>query len=305
MAFFKFRWPGQSEQPSQADRLSKRSRAPQAESIEAMRRRARHRLIGAAVLVLVGVIGFPLLFDTQPRPIPLDIPIEIPDRDKAAPLELPASSGLSEADRAASRSASPRSENGLSDGEEFIPAQSPLPIPPVISVAKPPPAKVAVAPAVVLKPEAKPQPARVPAAPAVVIKPEPKPQPEKVIPPAAVAAKTEPKPEAKPAVVPNRADEAARARALLEGKAVQTPAASRAEESRFIVQVGAFGDADKARDVRSKLERAGVKTYAQVVDTKDGKRTRVRVGPFASKAEADKAAQRIKSLDLSASVLTL
>ena len=60
--------------------------AAQTESVEAMRRRARHRLIGAAVLVLVGVVGFPLLFDTQPRPIAVDIPIEIPDRNKVKPL---------------------------------------------------------------------------------------------------------------------------------------------------------------------------------------------------------------------------
>ena len=60
--------------------------ASPAESIEAMRRRARHRLIGAVVLVLVGVVGFPLLFDTQPRPVPVDIPIEIPDRNKVKPL---------------------------------------------------------------------------------------------------------------------------------------------------------------------------------------------------------------------------
>ncbi|RJP64037.1 MAG: SPOR domain-containing protein, partial [Comamonadaceae bacterium] len=51
---------------------------PPPQSIEAVRRRARHRLIGACVLVLLGVVGFPLLFDTQPRPIPVDIPIEIP-----------------------------------------------------------------------------------------------------------------------------------------------------------------------------------------------------------------------------------
>ena len=89
MAFFKFRWPGQGEQ-AQAEKPSKRPRTPQAESIEVMRRRARHRLIGAAVLVLIGVIGFPMLFDTQPRPIPVDIPIEIPDRNKVAPLVVPA-----------------------------------------------------------------------------------------------------------------------------------------------------------------------------------------------------------------------
>ena len=62
----------------------------QPESIEAMRKRARHRLIGAGVLVLIGVVGFPLLFDTQPRPIAVDIPIEIPDRNKVKPLPVPA-----------------------------------------------------------------------------------------------------------------------------------------------------------------------------------------------------------------------
>ncbi|MDO4593068.1 MAG: SPOR domain-containing protein, partial [Comamonadaceae bacterium] len=48
-----------------------------------------------------------------------------------------------------------------------------------------------------------------------------------------------------------------------------------------------------------------LKTYTQTVDTKDGKRTRVRVGPFAQRDEADKAAARIKGLGLAAAVLTL
>jgi glycosyltransferase involved in cell wall biosynthesis len=87
---------------------------------------------------------------------------------------------------------------------------------------------------------------------------------------------------------------------------VRKPAVpERFDDERFIVQVGAFADADKAREVRVKLERAGLKTYTQVVDSKDGKRTRVRVGPYSSRAEADKAAARIKGLDLSASILTL
>jgi len=110
-----------------------------------------------------------------------------------------------------------------------------------------------------------------------------------------------PAPEPKPA----RADDSARAGALREGRSTEAPAAAGAEEARFIVQVGAFADAEKAREARTKVERAGLKTYTQVVDTKDGKRTRVRVGPFTNRAEADKAAARIKALDLSASVLTL
>src|SRR3954468_6163928 len=80
MAFFKFR-KGADDAPAAT---------VQPESVETLRRRARHRLIGAGVLVLVGVIGFPLLFDTQPRPISVDIPIEIPDRNKVKPLPAPA-----------------------------------------------------------------------------------------------------------------------------------------------------------------------------------------------------------------------
>jgi DedD protein len=232
MAFFKSRKGGDEPQAP----------ARQPESIEAMRRRAKHRLIGASVLVLVGVVGFPILFDTQPRPISVDIPIEIPDRNKVKPLAVP----------------------------------TPAPAP-AVTQAPPAPAPVAAAPAasVVAKIET----------PAPAPKPEAKPEPRQ-------EAKAEPK-----------ADEAARAQALLEGKPVATTPV--VGEGRFVVQVGAFADVAKAREARTRLEHAGLKTYTQVVETKDGKRIRVRVGPFASKAEADKAADKVKGLDLAAAVLTL
>lgn len=287
MAFFKFRWPGQSEQ---ADKPAKRSRSAQAESIEVMRRRARHRLIGAAVLVLLGVVGFPLLFDTQPRPIPVDIPIEIPDRNKVAPLVVPAATHDSPAVRSAAPQArspaasSPAPERsaagaGLGDGEELVASSR--------SVVKPATGEPA-AERPTAKPDVKPKPA---ASPEPKPKPEPKPQPD-------------PKPSV-PERKPVPVDESARARALLEGRATQPAAGAPAEDGRFIVQVGAFADAEKAREARTKLERAGLKTYTQVVETKDGKRVRVRVGPLTSRAEADKAASRIKELGLMASVLTL
>ena len=76
MAFFKFRKGGDEHSAP----------AIATESVEVMRTRARHRLIGASVLVLLGVIGFPLLFDSQPRPISVDIPIEIPDKNTIKPL---------------------------------------------------------------------------------------------------------------------------------------------------------------------------------------------------------------------------
>ncbi|MBP7855213.1 MAG: SPOR domain-containing protein, partial [Comamonas sp.] len=81
------------------------------------------------------------------------------------------------------------------------------------------------------------------------------------------------------------------------------PAAASGE--RFIVQVGAFADVFAANEVRRKLEGIGLKTYTQAVNTKDGQRIRVRVGPFTSRDEAQKAADRAKSLGLAGAVLTL
>jgi DedD protein len=212
------------------------------ESVEAIRTRARHRLIGAGVLVLVAIIGFPVLFDTQPRPIAVDIPIQIPDRNKSKPLTAPAVSG------------------------------------PVTGASAP------------VKVAAGTTPPQAPAA-QVDAAPEPKPQSKADAKPPA-AAKPEPKPR-----------DGDKARALLEGKPVQVAAAG--DGGRYVVQVGAFTDAAKAREARLKVERAGLKTYTQVAETSDGKRTRVRVGPFGSRAEADKAADKIKGLDLPAAILSL
>ncbi|MDQ6679903.1 MAG: SPOR domain-containing protein, partial [Pseudomonadota bacterium] len=60
-----------------------------ADAVKEARTRARRRLIGAVVLLVVGVIGFPLVFETRPRPIPVDIPIEIPKKDGVPALVMP------------------------------------------------------------------------------------------------------------------------------------------------------------------------------------------------------------------------
>lgn len=272
MAFFKIRWPGQQ---AAEGKPAKVSRAVRGETVEVMRRRARHRLIGAALLVLIGVVGFPLVFDTQPRPIPVDTRIEIPDRDKVAPLVVPAPQAAAVASvevSAAAQSAPVKRE----------------PEPKVAAVPQEK-APVAAAPAA---------PRKETAPPAFV---EARPQ----------SAKPEPMPAPPPAVAP--LSEAERARALLEGRSGKTPVVAAAAPAalaaaggeRFIVQVGAFSDESKVREARQKLERAGLTTYTQVVETKDGKRTRVRVGPFQGRAEAEKATAKIKGLGLPASILSL
>ena len=238
MAFFKLRLPGRlSSGPTGADALSNTP----AESVEVIRKRARHRLMGSVVLVLGAVVGLPLLFDSQPRPVAIDTPIVIPDRNQVAPLTA---------------AVTPKT----STVKEPTPVQAD-PAPPETAVV----AKSAVANSAGLDPNEE------------VVTKTSKPEPK-------VEAKPEVKTDAKP-----------------DGKD-----ASKSEQSvRSVVQVGAYAELAKAREVRAKLESAGFKTYTQEVDTKEGKRIRVRVGPFATKEEADKIAEKIRKLNLQTSVLKL
>ncbi|MBK0392231.1 SPOR domain-containing protein [Ramlibacter algicola] len=261
MAFFKFR-KGADEAPAATG---------QPESVEALRRRARHRLIGAAILVLLGIVGFPLLFDTQPRPVAVDIPIEIPDRAKVKPLPPPPAPRAQGAIVEQEDAPAPAASRATAAASRAAPTAS--------VAAAPAPAKQAASGPVREAPKAE-QVAK--AAPAPVEKPADKPA----------------TPQPKPA-------DSARAQALLEGKPVQAAPQETAAEGRYVVQVGAFADASKARETRLKVEKAGLKTYTHVAETRDGKRIRVRVGPFATRAEADKAAGRIKDLELPAAILTL
>jgi len=237
--------------------------ADSSDAVQRARTRARQRLIGAAVLLGIGIVGFPLVFETQPRPIPVNIPIETPAKDGAPALTMPA----------------PR---------------PPAPASVVASAPVAAPSRPAVtAPAEVIT-ESREEAGREIAAPAPAASKPAAPPPSKPV--------VEPKPvEPKPAVA---ATDGARARALLEGQA-EKPEKPGADAGRFVVQVGAFADAASARETRLKVEKLGLKTYTQVASTSAGNRIRVRVGPFASRGEADKALAKARSAGLTAVVLTL
>jgi DedD protein len=229
MAFFKKRKEG-VDHPASA--------APP-ESVEVLRKRAKHRLIGTAILVLVAVIGFPLLVDKQPRPGEFNIPIVIADKGKTQSQPQPA---------------------------PLAPVAAPAPVVPALAAAP----KVAA--------------------------PAPIPVASSGVPRADLPALSSPV----PAPVP-----VAKAAPVPEKKVATAPVVPAASEERFVVQVGAYAEQTRAREARLKLERAGIKTYTQVVENKEGRRIRVRAGPFTSRAQAEREAEKIKKLDLPASVLTL
>jgi DedD protein len=243
------------------------------DAVQQMRVRARQRLIGAAVLVVAGVVGFPLLFETSPRPLPVNTPIEIAHRDGQ-----PATPVAGRMPHASATGAVPRGvvihETQADAGlvVEPVPAQA-------IEAVKPPPVASGAATQTAGRPTERTaeRSTDTPLAQLPVVKPPVPAQPH--------------------------AAEARRAQAALDGKeSAPKPAAA---EGRFVVQVGAFADAVGAREARQRVEKLGLKTYTQVVQTSAGSRIRVRVGPFASKTEADRAAAKLKSAGLTPATYSL
>ncbi|MBI3384179.1 MAG: SPOR domain-containing protein [Aquabacterium sp.] len=262
--------------------------------VEATRARARRRLVGMVVLVVAGLIGFPWLFETQPRTMSSDVQIVQAGGDSGSEVQI---SG-------AVPPRSPRSVAGrvAVSGIVAPPAPAEQDEPPATSAGKPPVAAVVDEPAprvasrsvAASKPVAKPadKPAQKPAdKPAEkstdksADKPAAKtPAKESAKEPARDAAKDKPKDAAKSGDKPGDKDKAA---------------------TRYVVQFGAFADVNTAHEARMKIERLGLKTYAQQVDTPAGKRIRVRMGPYTDKADAEKAMATLRKAGLNGALLTL
>jgi DedD protein len=111
--------------------------------------------------------------------------------------------------------------------------------------------------------------------------------------PASAASAPTPAPAAAASVPANSPpqDEAARVLAILSGQ-TPPPAAQAGTSSSFVVQIAAFGEPAKATALSNELKGKGFAAYTE----KAGTVTRVRVGPFASRAEADRAAASLRSL---------
>lgn len=280
----------------------------EAVSVQQARTQARRRLIGAVVLLLAGVIVFPLLFETQPRPLPGVVAIEMTPRESVDARARP--------DEGSAPSPAPR---------EQTPATPPAaePVAPASAVNATP---THAAPATAAT-ETVAAPAAASAVPAAAASPEPvrsegadkaqkpaKAEPNekaeateatrsagKAVKGKSAAAEAAPAQEA-----PAGKEDDARARALLEGRANAAGSASAAAAAaRFVVQVGAYSDSATLRQVRAKVEKLGLQTYIQNVQTKDGPRTRLRVGPFGSRQEAQQAFEKLAAAGLRGDLLTL
>jgi DedD protein len=313
--------------------------------VELARVTARRRMIGMALLVLAGVVGFPWLFETQPRPLTGDV--QVLSANTTAPVVVPVPR----------TAVTGRVQTASSVEAEMVEAPEPSPSPDTAASSPSTSAKVAAAEAVV---QASPTAAATAVAALAAVPAKAKPASEHASAPhvsdaASKAAAARVKAEAK-AKADAKAKQDAKAHSEAKAKAeekahddkLKAQAKAKADEkahheaklkadekakgkdagkdtakakpdvkpdpkadakasgdTRYIVQVGAFSDTNTAQTARAKVEKLGIKTYTQEVNTPTGKKIRVRVGPYPNKAEADKAMASLKKAGLVAAVLTL
>lgn len=234
-----------------------------------LKKRARRRLVGAAFFVSVVAVVLPMVMDQEPRQVVQDVEIRIPGQDEkpfapkfaAAPVEKPV--------------------------EKPQPATSEKPLPETGVDAKPPVDQA-------VKPTAR----------VLEVTKDSKPVEKAADKPAQKPEKLADKPPLKPAEKPvekaadkPKADDARRAAAILAGQAADSKPAAKAGE--YLVLIGAFANEANAKNIKAKLAEQGIKTFSEPLDTPQGKKTRVRAGPFASREAADKALEKMQRIGVS------
>lgn len=131
-------------------------------------------------------------------------------------------------------------------------------------------------------------------------------QPAASAPSAAASAPVETAPvvTSSPVMEPAKADVAPMASLPPEPAPVAPvkPAGPVKMERGYYINVGLFAVPSNGSNAFQKLEKAGLPAYTELLETNVGKLTRVRVGAFPTKAKADAAAKKIRSLQLEAIV---
>lgn len=226
-----------------------------------LKKRARRRLVGAVAFVSVVAVVLPMVMDHEPRQLVQDVEIRIPGQD-----EKPFAPKFSEAPVA-----KPAEKPALVEPDVKQPADPEVkPTARVLDVVKDKPGDKAVE-----------KPAEKPAA-----------KPDKA--PDKPAAKPAEKPAEKPAA---KNEDAKRAAAILAGQGAEAKPAAKGGE--YLVLIGAFSNEANVKNLKSKLGEQGIKTYSEPLDTPQGKKTRVRAGPFASREAAEKALEKMQRIGVS------
>jgi DedD protein len=283
------------------------------------KKRARRRLVGAVALALAAAVGLPMLLDSEPKPLAGDIAIQIPSKDKAAPLPVPgaapdAAAPVSpDAAPAGARDKAVAAADSVDKGEEIIDA-------PPAPVRKPDAKLDAKQEAVKAKPEAKPA----PKAEHKDLKTEARlaereradrERAERADRDRERADKADrERAERTARLEKQRADEKARkledkpvkpvhsdtrALAILEGKGADKTAGKDKDKPadtgapKVTLQVAAMSSQEKAAELQARLSGAGISSHTE----KFGELVRVKVGPL-SKDDAERVRAKLNKMGL-------
>ena len=296
-----------------------------------LRKRARRRLVGAVVLVTVStvvlwnVVGH--LPDQQMRPESVEIASEasgVPVETALPPaVNLAASSPASQAGKSvasapvlaaasapSAKVATPQLPADLSSVGEDKPVAAP-------KLSAPAAAAVAAVGAVAAVQASKPKPADGAASQPLAHQPAKKKvasKPAELHQPA--AADNKPAKVEKPAAAKHKqADPAAILAGHFDDEPAAKPAPAKKSESKAekvdnvgsgksVIQLAALSDPAKADALKSKLSGLGVAAHFTKVQTSKGEVTRVRVGPFASRAEAEAALRKLSQAGVSGIIVS-
>lgn len=245
------------------------SRPPTPETLE-VKRRGRHRLIGAITLAVLAVVAIPMLLDSEPRKASKELALNIPSKDGQPALPAPdGKAAIKSPDAAAT--ATPAAPAGPAPSEPGAAVQPVVPNQPAAEkAAEKSPAKVEVA-----KTETA----------AAVEKP-------------AKAEKTEKPEKAKPRAAEKPAEKASE-------RAPEKSAEKAKAMEGFVIQLGAFSDAEKLAALKAKMKSAKITVFTEEVQTGTGKLTRLRAGPYKTREQADKALATIKKAGAEGKVVPL
>ncbi|MEG2046302.1 MAG: SPOR domain-containing protein, partial [Comamonas sp.] len=87
-----------------------------------------------------------------------------------------------------------------------------------------------------------------------------------------------------------------------EAKRAATAGKTALQPGKYYLNSGIYAQADNAQRVTRRLRDAGQPVFTQSLESSKGEVTRIRVGPFDSRAQAEAAASKVQGLKLEAQV---
>lgn len=256
-------------------------------AVDELKRRARRRLVGAVVVALAAAVTLPMLLESDPKPLGDDVSIQIPPIDNSK-FVTPLSPDKAPASRAA--------PDAKIDAKAVTPA--------VDNTASPPPAAspAATAPKRGLA-EAEQHVLGQSAAKGTNASGAPveaKSDPVATAAPAAAETAPSATTSASPSVASKDGDGATAtapdAPASASSKLPPQTASKASTTASFQVQLAAFADVRLASDLAKKVKTAGFPAHTEDIPTQQGSVHRVRVGPYGTRAAADAAAAKLKTI---------